>query len=214
MNTGIIRLPVRDELPAVIGVDPYGAFLADARSPRTRDAREQDLKALARYLRVPSGAEAVRIFVGGTAGQANGLVIGWISHQRELGRAAATINRRLSSLRKLCDICQRLEIIDWTVRADSLPSQPYRDTSGPGRLGMDALIEHAKAKAISPKGKRDWALIALLYSEACPAPKPRRSTWPTSTLGIERSGSCPRGRRSPDGWRCLRARGGSPPGSA
>jgi integrase/recombinase XerC len=146
------------------GVDPYGALLADARNPRTHRARVQDVADLARYLGLADPARAAALVVAGPAGRSNALALGYSRHLRDRGLAAATINRRLSTLRRLVALARRLGLIDWALDVDGLRAVPYRDTTGPGAEGWRLLLEAAAGD--SPKARRDRALLRLLHDNA------------------------------------------------
>ena len=156
--------PAQPGPPAVVRIDLYAALLAAARSPRTQSARVQDVTDLARFLGLAEPAAAAELVVSGTVGQANAFALGYSRHLRDRGLTPGTINRRLSTLRTLVRLARRLGLIDWALDVEGMRAQTYRDTAGPGTAGMAALVERARAAATTPKGKRDWALLALLYS--------------------------------------------------
>jgi integrase/recombinase XerC len=152
-----------DRAPAIVEIDPYGLFLADARNELTRKGRMQDLRCLGRFLGGLTPEDTVRYFISGTAVHASATALAWSCQMQRDGLSPATINRRLSTLRRLCKVCRRYKLITWGIEVDSLRHEPYRDTAGPGPSAMKALIEHARP-ASTIKGIRDWALVALLYS--------------------------------------------------
>jgi integrase/recombinase XerC len=163
------RLPERPAEPgppAVVRINLYGALLADAGNPRTQRARTQDVADLARFLGLAEPDAAADLVVSGTAGQANAIALGYGRHLIDRGLAAATINRRLSTLRRLVKLARRLGLIDWTVDVEGLRSQPYRDTAGPGADGWRRLLEAALAAGDGPKARRDRALLRLLHDNA------------------------------------------------
>lgn len=79
--------------------------------------------------------------------------------------AAATINRRLSALRSLVHVARVLGMVPWLLEVENMPSQPYRDTRGPGREGVQALLDEL-AKRRDAKGARDTAIVRLCYDLA------------------------------------------------
>jgi integrase/recombinase XerC len=158
------RVPERAAPPAVGRIDLYGALLADARKPDTRRARVQDFADLARFLGLDEPEAAAALLVASDAGSANALGLAYRRHLQERKLSAATINRRLSTIRRAVTLARRFGLIGWAVDLDGLPARPYRDTAGPGEEGMAALFDMARAAATTPKGKRDWALVALFYS--------------------------------------------------
>ncbi len=154
--------------PAVVRVDPYGALLADASNPRTHRARVQDIADLGKFLGMADPSEAAALVCSGTAVQANAVALGYRRHLLDRALAPATINRRLSTLRRLAKLARRLGLVDWTPELDSLKAEAYRDTAGPGHDGWRKLLAAAEAGAAggSPKGLRDLALLRLLHDNA------------------------------------------------
>jgi integrase/recombinase XerC len=152
-------------LPAVRGIDPYGALLADAKAATTQAARARDVTYFARYLGLVDPARAAALLVSGSAGHANALALGFLRAQLDAQLAPATINRRLSTLRRLVKLSKRLGLVDWLLDVDTLRSVPCRDTAGPGHGGWLTLLAVGTALAASrtPKGTRDLAILRLLH---------------------------------------------------
>jgi integrase/recombinase XerC len=152
--------------PAVVRINLYGALLADAGNPRTQRARVQDVADLARFLGLAEPGAAAELLVAGTAGQANAIALGYGRHLIDRGLAAATINRRLSTLRRLVKLARRLGLVDWSIDVEGMKAQPYRDTTGPGADGWRRLLDAAQAAGDGPKARRDRALLRLLHDNA------------------------------------------------
>jgi integrase/recombinase XerC len=152
-------------VPAVRRVDAYGALLADAKSPATARARVQDLTDLARYLNLADPEKAAALMIQGNAAQANTLALGYFRRMLDSGLSASTINRRLSTLRRLVKLSRRLGLVDWALDVDTMKSTPYRDTAGPGHDGWLILLAVATAFAFggSKRGRRDLAIVRLLH---------------------------------------------------
>jgi integrase/recombinase XerC len=154
-------------LPRVVAGDLYGALLADAKKPTTRRAREQDATDLARFLKAPGPREACTALVAWGAPQGNAIAAAYLAEMQGRGLSASTINRRTSTLRRLCKLGRKYHVIAWDLDVDTLRSKSYRDTTGPGRAGWLRILEVAtRAAARTPKGKRDLALIRLLHDLA------------------------------------------------
>jgi integrase/recombinase XerC len=163
------RLPERPAEPgppAIVRINLYGALLADAGNPRTQRARVQDVADLARFLGLAEPAAAAELVVSGTVGQANAIALGYSRHLIDRGLAAATINRRLSTLRRLVTLARRLGLVEWSIDIEGLRSQPYRDTAGPGADGWRKLLDVAQAAGDGAKARRDRALLRLLHDNA------------------------------------------------
>jgi integrase/recombinase XerC len=75
---------------------------------------------------------------------------------------AATINRRLAALRSLVKLANTLGLVPWTLSVENVRAQAYRDTRGPGRDGLKAVLTAAHAQR-GPKALRDVALLRLLH---------------------------------------------------
>jgi len=158
--------PAEPGPPAVVRINLYGALLADAGNPRTQRARIQDVADLARFLGLADSEAAAELLVVGTAGQANAIALGYGRHLLDRKLAAATINRRLSTLRRLVKLARRLGLIDWAIDVEGLRAEPYRDTAGPGADGWRRLLEAASVAGDGPKARRDRALLRLLHDNA------------------------------------------------
>jgi integrase/recombinase XerC len=53
--------------------------------------------------------------------------------------------------------------VAWAIDIPSPKVEAYRDTRGPGLGGWKALLTEAPAKATTPQGKRDLALVRLMH---------------------------------------------------
>jgi integrase/recombinase XerC len=143
-------------------VDLLEAFLA-GRRPTTLRAYAKDLANFAAFLRLPDAASAVDTLVAGAAGRANAIALSYRAHLTGRGLAPATIARRLAALRSLVKLARTLGKVTWAIDIPSPTAEAYRDTRGPGLAGWKALLAQAKARASTPKGKRDLALVRLMH---------------------------------------------------
>lgn len=154
-------------LAAQVRVDPtglYAAFLADSKKPATRRGRAQDIRDLARYLKVRSPELACLAFISGGRGACNSILTGYTADMLARELSPATYNRRLSTLKQLVELAQRYELVDWSIKPKGLRVETYRDTQGPGRSGWVLMHERAKREAKhTDQGKRDLAIIRLAY---------------------------------------------------
>lgn len=157
-------LPASSGPTAVGGSDLYAALIADAKKPTTRRARVQDVGDVGRFLGSPSPEATCCALVAGGVSRANAVGAAYLESMRARGLSASTVNRRLSTIRRVCRLARRYELIGWTPEIDTLRSEPFRDTSGPGHTGWLRLLETtAKTAAKGPKGRRDLAMIRLLH---------------------------------------------------
>ena len=151
--------------PASRTADLIAAFFA-GRSPSTIAAYRGDLDDFRAFVGADTVEAAAARLLGGTNGEANGLALAWRACMIEGGKAPATVNRRLSALRALVTLGRTLGLIVWRLDVRSTATQSYRDTRGPARSGVIALLAAAAAQSDRRKSLRDVALIRLLYDTA------------------------------------------------
>jgi integrase/recombinase XerC len=84
-----------------------------------------------------------------TAGEANELVLNYRNHLIEEGRAAATVNLRLSALRAIVRMARMTGLVSWTIELQGLKAEAYRDTRGVGRTGYRRLRTGKVAKLVA-----------------------------------------------------------------
>ena len=168
-------------LPEVTLADAYSALLADSRCENTRRVRITDIAVFARFLgQSPSGV-CVQFLAGGRR-HGNAIVAAFRADLILAGRAGGSINRLLSTLRRLVFLANRLDLVDWSVSVDSVPAKPYRDTRGPGLDGWRKLWAAAVAAGSSGVAIRNRCMVRLLHD--CALRKVRKSpawTWNIST---------------------------------
>ncbi len=148
------------EGPAIDANDLIDAFLA-GRPNGTLRGYGGALRAFSRFAGTKSVAEAAGKLLGGTAGGANRIAFAWRAHLVEGGYAPSTINARLASLRALVKMARILGLVTWHLEVTGVRAEPYRDTRGPGRRGVRALLAEVE-DAKTPKERRDRALVRLL----------------------------------------------------
>jgi integrase/recombinase XerC len=84
-----------------------------------------------------------------TAGEANELVLNYRNHLIEEGRAAATVDLRLSALRAIVRMARMTGLVSWTIELQGLKAEAYRDTRGVGRTGYRRLRTGKVAKLVA-----------------------------------------------------------------
>jgi integrase/recombinase XerC len=136
------------------------AFLA-GRRPTTLRTYAIALRDFQEFVGAPTLAHAARILLGGSHGDANTLAHAYGATLRERGFAAATINLRLTALRSFVQLARLQGLVPWTLQVQGVRAAPYRDTKGPGRRAVRALLEEL-ASARTPRELRDRALLRLL----------------------------------------------------
>lgn len=139
------------------------AFLA-GRSPATLRAYNADLAHFAAHLGVPTAEDAAEELLSRAAGPGNEMVLSYKNAMldREKPLAPATVNRRLAALRSLVKLARMLGIASWSIEVDSVPSEAYRDTQGPGEARVRQMLERLAERG-DAKGIRDYAIVVLLH---------------------------------------------------
>jgi integrase/recombinase XerC len=140
------------------------AFLA-GRSPQTLRAYRADLEDFRSFVGAVDLNEASGLLVGRSHGEGNGLALAYRADLVGRGLAAATINRRLASLRSLVKLARTLGLVAWTLEIENLSAEPYRDTRGCGRGGVRLILDELDRR-VDAKAARDRAIIHLLYDLA------------------------------------------------
>jgi integrase/recombinase XerC len=151
--------------PAYQTAELLTAFFS-GRSPHTIAAYRADLGDFAAFVRANTVEAAAGRLLAQSNGAANGMALAWRSHLVGLGRSPATINRRLSALRAVVALARTLGLITWGLDIKNLRAEAYRDTRGPERKGVQALLAAAETQAERRKAARDVALIRLLHDTA------------------------------------------------
>jgi len=134
----------------------------EGRSPQTLRAYGSDLKVFANWMKAPGPGAAVNSLLTMAPGEANEKVRAWRSSMIDRGVAPATINRRLSALRSLVALAKEFGYVAFDLSTKNVRSEAYRDTRGPERDVMAALLEYAKGQPHEAKATRDVALFLLL----------------------------------------------------
>ena len=137
------------------------AFLA-GRSPRTMAAYRQDLASFARFVGAESVDEAALLLLVNGRGSANETAHAYRADLLDRKLSPATVNRRLAALRSLVKLARLIGAADFSLDVASVKSESYRDTRGPGLVGVRSMLENLTRKT-SPKSLRDAALVHLLF---------------------------------------------------
>jgi integrase/recombinase XerC len=130
--------------------------------PTTQRAYEKDLDCFALFLSLGSKSEAVDALLSQPHGEANRTALLYQNHLREAEYSPSTINRRLSTLRSMVKLANRLGLVPWKLEVPNVKAQSYRDTAGPGTDTVAEMGQKA-SEDTSPKGLRDFAMLRLLW---------------------------------------------------
>jgi integrase/recombinase XerC len=142
------------------------ALLTDKRSLNTRRAYEKDLRYF--FMAVfgqPPNEAAIAQFLQLHRFDAIAIVLRYKSDLIAKGLKESTINRRLSALKSLVNFAAKLGKCNWNL--DDIQTetvQTYRDTTGIKPESMREML--LKIDRNEPKGKRDFAILRLLWDNA------------------------------------------------
>ncbi|NEP55909.1 MAG: tyrosine-type recombinase/integrase [Symploca sp. SIO2G7] len=153
-------------LAAIANRDLLAQLLSDKRSPNTRHAYAKDLKDFFRTIADSEATpEMVTYFLQLERTDAVTLVLRYKAMLIERGLKEATINRRLSAIKSLVKLARSAGKCDYTleeVKGEKV--QVYRDTAGISRELYRKVL--ALPDRVELKGKRDYALLRLLWDNA------------------------------------------------
>lgn len=153
--------------------DVLEELLAEKRSPNTRRAYRKDVE----YFFVWSTGHlpttpAVLEFLHLTRAEAVAVVSRYRTYltrdyRTSAGKplAEATVNRRLAALKSLVDMGRKLGVCDYSLGdIKSIKVEPYRDTAGITPAQVKKVLSQVESN--SAKGKRDYAILRLLWGNA------------------------------------------------
>ncbi|MGD9617149.1 MAG: tyrosine-type recombinase/integrase [Alphaproteobacteria bacterium] len=160
-NSQAVPTPNAPEAPGAI----LARLLLAGRNPNTKRAYGLDLADFARFRDAVSVASALDDLLTRDQAGAYALAVAWReSMQADRKLAAATVARRLATLRSAIALARKLWNHPWSLDVAGPRSLAYRDTRGPGLAGWKALVAAATAAAgRSARGRRDLAMIRLLH---------------------------------------------------
>jgi len=146
--------------------DLVAELLADKRSPNTRAAYERDLRD---FFQVVAGAIAtpalVAEFLNLERFSAISLVLKYKAHLIDKKLSEATVNRRLAAVKSLVNFARKVGMCQYSledIQGESV--KKYRDTTGISASAFKKVL--ATCDRTTLKGKRDYALLHLLWSNA------------------------------------------------
>ncbi len=139
-------------------------FLA-GRKATTLRAYSAALRNFAEWSDAPDTARAIHALLPGGHGNANRVVFAYRASLLGQGVAPATVNLRLAALRAMVRLARTQGLIAWALDVPGCKPEAYRDTRGPGRAGVCALLSTVCVDD-SPRGLRNRAIIRLLVDLA------------------------------------------------
>lgn len=145
--------------------DVLASLLENSRNPRTRKLYETNLRD---FFLCVSGQEPSASLVNEFLALAPSDALGLAFHYRNYlqGKyATSTTNNRLASLRSFVSYAQRVGKCKWNLdEVKSVETEPYRDTKGVEAEQFQKIL--AVPDRTTLKGKRDYAILCLLWSNA------------------------------------------------
>jgi integrase/recombinase XerC len=150
-----------------ISISPQGvleAFLS-GRNPNTLDAYRRDLEDFRDFLKVEGLGQAAAALLSRGQGPANALALSYRTHLMARRLSPATINRRIAALKSLVKLARLVGLVPFALEVQLVRDEKYRDTRGPGRDGVQLLLETTFERG-DPKALRDRAIVRLLYDLA------------------------------------------------
>lgn len=146
--------------------DVLQQLLADKRSPNTKKAYEKNVRD---FFRTMTGDEptqdVVLEFLHLERKQAVTVVLKYKAQLMQKGLKEATVNQRLAAIKSLVAMGRKLGCCDYSledVKGERV--QQYRDTTGVGADTYKKLLDLCDRQTL--KGKRDYALLRLLWDNA------------------------------------------------
>lgn len=146
--------------------DVLQMLLQDKRSDNTKRAYEKDI---ADFFMLMTNRETntglVNEFLAMRRPQAVAVVLQYKADLIKKGLKEATINRRLAALRSLVSFARRVGRCEWDLSdVEGEKVQTYRDVSGVDVTQVSSML--ASPDQQKPKGKRDYAILRLLWENA------------------------------------------------
>lgn len=161
-------IPIKEEMLLQLKNNPHELLLKNflsGKSKQTIKAYSDDLNCFKKYLKLKTIDEVPQYLLTLTIGQANATVISYKNNLLDQDMQSATINRKLASIRSLVKMGRTFGLINWTLEVRNERSEPYRDTSGPGKVNFQKMLESVMVKN-NIKSIRDYAILRLLFDLA------------------------------------------------
>jgi len=137
------------------------AFLS-GRNTRTIQAYRQDLEDFRIFTKTENVNDAARLLLSQGQGDANVTTLAYKTSLLERNLSAATVNRRLATLRSMVKLSRTLGLVSWALDIENVKARPYRDTKGPGVEAFRRIFTTLNER-IDKKAKRDRAILRLLF---------------------------------------------------
>ena len=153
---------INSAMTSSVTIDKLVTSFLSGRKVNTIRAYNKSLEDFAEFLGVESIAAAASLLLSGHPGDANVKLLDYRTSLSERKLSPATINSRITAVRALVALANRLGLVTWQVQIENVRHEAYRDTRGPGKGGYKRMLDHL-AKQNGSAAKRDTAIIHLLF---------------------------------------------------
>lgn len=146
--------------------DVLSQLLADTRSENTRRAYEKDVNDFFKEMTGSvASVDSVLEFLHLEERQAVAVVLKYKAKLVKKGLKEATVNRRLAALKSLVTMGRKLGVCAYSLSdIKGEKNQAYRDTTGVSKEAFKLILQQCNLDTL--KGKRDYALLRLLWDNA------------------------------------------------
>jgi len=163
----MLSISASDKLEKAYPEDILKILLGDTRSKDTQRAYLSDLRLFFKFVSSKQNLtpELINNFLQLAREQAVIIVFRYKAYCLEKGLSEATINRRLAAIRALVNMGNNVGVCNYSldnIKGEKVKS--YRDTSGVEISTFNKCL--ALCNLSTAKGKRDYAMLHLLWSNA------------------------------------------------
>jgi integrase/recombinase XerC len=149
-----------------VSSDVLQQLLADKRSPNTRRAYQSDVEKFFKFATNDEATpDSVLQFLHLERTEAVAVVLKYKANLIDQGLKEATVNRRLAAIKSLVAMGRKLGVCSYTledIKGERVAT--YRDTTGIDTDTFKQVLAQCDRTTI--KGKRDYALLRLLWGNA------------------------------------------------
>ncbi|TKJ41177.1 hypothetical protein CEE37_05800 [candidate division LCP-89 bacterium B3_LCP] len=153
--------PVNSGSPSLENIREVADDFFSHLNERTCRTYQQGLKDFAQFIGENEIFPALLSFLQSSPVEAYRTALRYQTNLKERGLSPGTINTRLTALRALVRFMQVMGLIQWELRIKNVPTEAFRDTSGPTQVVFLNMLETARKQQFTPKAKRDVAILML-----------------------------------------------------
>jgi integrase/recombinase XerC len=158
--------PLVAEDPSVVAAGRLIAlWLADNKSPATRDTYAAAIRDFANFLQAPTIQEATARMLSIGKGPATAALEAYRATLVDVRKLAPnSANIKVAAVRSLLAKAYDLDMVGWLLRVRGLRTENLRDTRGPAPAKVNEMFQQLGRQ--DAKGRRDRALFRLLWDLA------------------------------------------------